>query len=220
MNHRIAKLQFITHPTAQMSPAEQARQVLEGGCQWIQLRMKKHSDEQILDEAEKIKALKAKFNFTFIINDSPELARQCGADGVHLGKQDCSPTEARQLLGDKLIIGGTANTIDDVIRLAEQGVDYIGLGPFRFTSTKENLSPVLGLEGYQQILDEMEAQNIKLPVVGIGGVELTDVSSLLQTGLHGMAISSAIWRNTSIPAITEKWLQAIDQKCISTERIS
>ncbi|PTN04341.1 thiamine phosphate synthase [Mangrovibacterium marinum] len=220
MNHKIARLQFITHSTAQSTPAEQARQVLEGGCQWIQLRMKKHCDEEILAEAEKIKALKVSFNFTFIINDNPKLALQCGADGVHLGKQDCSPIEARQLLGDKFIIGGTANTIDDVIRLTEQGVDYIGLGPFRFTATKENLSPVLGLDGYQRILEEMKAQNINLPVVGIGGVEQSDVDSLRKTGLHGLAISSAIWQKASIVSTTKEWLQAIEQTIISTERIS
>ena len=218
MTNKIAKLQFITHPTGASSPADQAQLVLQGGCQWIQLRMKKHSDDQIVAEAEKIKALKADFNFTFIINDKPELALQCGADGVHLGKQDCSPTEARKHLGDKFIIGGTANTIDDVIRLADQGVNYIGLGPFRFTSTKENLSPVLGLEGYQRILDEMKAQNIQLPVIGIGGVQLRDLASLLQTGLHGLAVSSAIWWNANIPEQTQEWLQQIEWASIVADR--
>lgn len=219
MSNTIAKLQFITHPTGNCSPAKQARQVLEGGCRWIQLRMKKHSDEQILSEAKKIKALKAQFDFTFIINDNPELAFQCGADGVHLGKQDCSPKEARKLLGNNFIIGGTANTIDDIIRLAEQGVDYIGLGPFRFTSTKEKLSPVLGLDGYRSILKEMMAQNINIPVVGIGGVELSDSKDLMQTGLHGLAISSAIWRNDSIAQSTREWMKATERTTISTEKI-
>ncbi len=220
MSNTIAKLQFITHPTENSSPAEQARQVLEGGCRWIQLRMKKHSDEQFLDEAEKIKALKSKFDFKLIINDNPELAIQSGADGVHLGKQDCSPKEARKLLGNNFIIGGTANTINDVIRLAKQGVDYIGLGPFRFTSTKEKLSPLLGIDGYRSILKEMKAQNIKIPVVGIGGVKLNDVEDLMQAGLHGLAISSAIWRNDSIAQSTLEWMKTIELTTISTERIS
>jgi thiamine-phosphate pyrophosphorylase len=215
----IARLQFITHPTEQLSPAEQSKQVLEGGCSWVQLRMKKHSPNEILAEAKKIKAFKANYNFTFIVNDHPELALQCGADGVHLGKQDCLAAEARKLLGPGFIIGGTANTIDDVVRLAEQGADYIGLGPFRFTATKENLSPVLGLDGYRNILNEMKRRNIHLPVVGIGGVELVDVEALVQTGLHGLAISSAIRKAKQISACTREWMHAIEHASLSIKQI-
>ncbi|WP_205461730.1 thiamine phosphate synthase [Mangrovibacterium lignilyticum] len=210
-NLRISPLQFITHPTEQVSPSAQARQVLEGGCNWIQLRMKKHSVEQICAEAEKIKALKGEFDFTFILNDHPDLALKLGADGVHLGKQDCSPAEARKLLGSGYIIGGTANSLEDIERLAAQGVDYIGLGPFRFTATKENLSPVLGLTGYSQLIRQMKDRGIDLPVIGIGGVEPEDINDLMLTRLHGLAISSAIWKSPSIAACTHQWLEAISK---------
>ncbi len=213
----ISRLHFITHPMEGFSPEEQARQVLEGGGDWVQLRMKKHQPEQIRAEAEKIMALKAQFKFTLIINDNPELAKRCGADGVHLGKQDCSPAEARQLLGSDFIIGGTANTIEDVERLAAQGVDYIGLGPFRFTSTKENLSPVLAAEGYQAILNAMKVRGINLPVIGIGGIQLGDIPELMATGLHGLAASSSLLKSPSTAESTTFWLNSIE---IQTARVS
>jgi len=218
-NKPIEQLQYITHPTESMSPSLQARKALEGGCNWIQLRMKKHSQNEICTEAAKIASLKAVYDFTFIINDHPELALKCAADGVHLGKQDCSPEAARMLLGADFIIGGTANTIDDVVRLKEQGVDYIGLGPFRFTSTKEILSPVLGIGGYRSILSELKARDIHLPVVGIGGIELADVDDLMLTGLHGLAISSSIWRSDDISECTRDWLNSIKQASFFSKQI-
>ncbi len=205
----IAQLQYITHPAGHLGPGEQARLALQGGCKWVQLRMKGCQQDKIYAEALKIKALKASFDFTFIINDHPELARQCGADGVHLGKQDCSPVDARKLTGLGFIIGGTANTLSDVERLAAEGVDYVGLGPFRFTRTKENLSPVLGSEGYRAILNGMKDRGLHIPVVGIGGICLDDVDTLMQTGLHGLAVSSSILNNGTISLTTGKWLKAI-----------
>ena len=100
--------------------------------------------------------------------------------------------EARKMLGRSRIIGGTANTYADIERLWRQGVDYIGCGPFRFTTTKQNLSPILGLEGYSSIMKQMAAHNIHLPLVAIGGILLTDVAVILQTGVTGIAVSGAI----------------------------
>ena len=111
---------------------------------------------------------------TFILNDRVELAALIGADGVHLGKNDMSPMEARSILGPQAIIGGTANTFDDILRLIDESVDYIGLGPFRFTSTKKNLSPVLGIEGYAHIFQLCKEHNINIPIVAIGGLDKSD----------------------------------------------
>ena len=127
-----------------------------------------------------------------IINDNPALVHAIGADGVHLGKTDMAPTEARRLLGPDFIIGGTANTFADIEQLTAAGVNYIGLGPFRFTTTKQNLSPILGLAGYQALLAQVRAAGLAVPIVGIGGIVLADVPALLATGLHGVAVSGAI----------------------------
>ena len=205
MNKQISSLHLITHPNDGFGPVRQVEQVILGGCDWVQLRMKKHSAEQIIAEAEKITALKELSDFRLIINDNPEIALQVKADGVHLGRNDRSPDDARKLLGNHFIIGGTANTIEDIVRLVDQGVDYIGLGPFRFTSTKENLSPILGVEGYEQILNEMSQRNIATPVIGIGGVVFQDIPELIKTGLHGLAVSSSVLQAKSVASETTCW---------------
>jgi thiamine-phosphate pyrophosphorylase len=118
---------------------------------------------------------------------------------VHLGKQDMAPAEARALLGPQFIIGGTANTFAAIEGLVAAGVDYIGLGPLRFTTTKEKLSPILGLAGYADILGQCRAAGFTTPIVAIGGVALADIPALLATGLHGVAVSGAIG-NAADPA--------------------
>ena len=186
------KLQFITHCNEQHNYMEGAKLALEGGCQWIQLRMKDATDEQFIDEAKRIKALCAAYDATFIIDDRVHLAKTVGADGVHLGRNDMPIHQARTLLGYDSIIGGTANTIDDITRLHAEGADYIGCGPFRFTSTKKKLSPILGINGYRHIVQQMKQRGICLPIVAIGGILTEDVSAIIATGINGIAVSGAV----------------------------
>ena len=187
-------VQFITHYTERYSHLDSVRIALEGGCQWIQLRMKEGSPEDILPIAKEAMSLCRKYDATFIIDDYVELAKQIEADGVHLGKNDMPITEARKTLGKDFIIGGTANTFEDIQMLYKAGADYIGCGPFRFTTTKKNLSPILGLEGYQQIISQMKENNISLPLIAIGGITKKDIPSLMQTGINGIALSGSILR--------------------------
>jgi thiamine-phosphate pyrophosphorylase len=172
--------------------AQAAELACRGGVRWVQLRVKNLPTTEWQQRALDVQAVCQHHGATLIINDNPALALAIGADGVHLGKQDMGPIEARALLGPKLIIGGTANTFTDIEGLVAAGVDYIGLGPFRFTTTKEKLSPILGLAGYAQLLGQCQAAGFTTPIIGIGGVELADVSALLATGLHGVAVSGAI----------------------------
>ena len=187
-------IQFITHYTERYTHLDSVRIALEGGCRWIQLRMKDVSSVEILPIALEALALCRKHNATFIINDHVKIAKQIEADGVHLGKSDMSITEARKILGKDFIIGGTANTYEDVQMLYKAGANYIGCGPFRYTTTKKNLSPVLGLEGYRHIVSQMEEKGIQLPIVAIGGITKEDIPSLMQTGINGIAISGSILR--------------------------
>ena len=187
-------LQFITHYTERYTYLDSVHIALEGGCRWIQLRIKDTSPEEILPIALEALTLCRKYNATFIIDDHVEIAKQIKADGVHLGKLDMPITEARKILGKDFIIGGTANTFEDVLMHHEAGADYIGCGPFRFTTTKKNLSPVLGLKGYHRIVPQMEEKNIHLPIVAIGGITKEDIPSLMQTGISGIAISGSILR--------------------------
>lgn len=188
------ELQFITHFTEKYSYFDAAHLALEGGCRWIQLRMKEASETEVEAEAIRVRDLCRKYGATFIIDDHVALAKKVQADGVHLGKNDMPIEEARRILGDAFIIGGTANTFEDVKRHWQAGANYIGCGPFRFTTTKKNLSPILGLEGYRQILQQMKAAGITLPVVAIGGITYEDIPDILQTGVSGIALSGSILR--------------------------
>ena len=184
--------QFITHSNSRFDYIEGARLALEGGCRWIQLRMKDKTDSEIEAAAARLKPLCSEYGAVLILNDRVDLALKVKADGVHLGKNDTDPSEARKQASDSFIIGGTANTIDDVVTLAAKGVDYIGLGPFRFTTTKEKLSPVLGIDGYHDIAKQCEERGIAIPIVAIGGITTEDIPALMKTGIPGIAVSAAI----------------------------
>lgn len=188
----MASLQFITHETEQFSYREGAFMALEAGCKWIQLRMKDVAVETVRQLAEELKKACENHHALLIIDDYVEVAREVKADGVHLGKNDMPIEEARKILGEGFIIGGTANTFEDVKRHYEAGADYLGIGPFRFTTTKKNLSPVLGLEGYRNIKQQMIEADIILPAVAIGGITVEDIPAILATGIEGIAVSGAI----------------------------
>ena len=186
------KIQFIPHQNERFGYAEGARMALEAGCRWIQLRMKHATDEEVRLTAETLLPLCREHGAIFIIDDRVHLAKELGADGVHLGKNDMPVTEARQLLGEGFIIGGTANTFEDIEALYHAGADYIGCGPFRFTTTKEKLAPLLGLEGYRKLKQQMIDNGIFLPVVAIGGITKGDIPDIMSTGVDGIAVSGAV----------------------------
>ena len=187
-------IQFISHYTDQYSYLDSIRLALEGGCRWVQLRMKDASIHDFLSIGKEVRRLCDSYQATFILDDHVELVREIGADGVHLGKKDMPVAEARKTLGNDCIIGGTANTFDDVKMHYEASANYIGCGPFRFTTTKQGLAPVLGLEGYRSIIAQMSAEGIDLPMVAIGGITAEDIPAIMQTGVSGIALSGAVLR--------------------------
>lgn len=144
--------------------------------------MKEATEEEAEVVARQAQALCSDYGAVFIIDDRVKLVKKIGADGVHLGKQDMPVGEARRFLGTAFRIGGTANTFEDIRRHAMDGADYIGCGPFRFTTTKQKLAPVLGLEGYRVILGRMHEVGIGLPIVGIGGITTEDIPPLKAVG--------------------------------------
>lgn len=205
-------LQYISHFTPQISYAEGIRMALEGGCRWIQLRMKDAPAEEIIACAEEVLPLCRRHGAKFLLDDHVELVRQLGADGVHLGKNDMPVDEARKILGQDIIIGGTANTIEDIIRLHKYGADYIGCGPFRFTTTKKNLSPILGLDGYKSIVLKMKELGIDLPIVAIGGITVEDIPAVMGTGVSGIALSGAILGAPDPVEMTARIIETIDHR--------
>lgn len=185
-------LQFITHPSPRFTLTEEVRMVLEGGCKWIQLRMKDAGYEEMRDTALEIIPLCKEHEAIMVLDDNVRLTDELRVHGVHLGKHDMPPATAREELGPHAIIGVTANTADDILAMRGIDVDYVGLGPFRFTTTKSALSPVIGLEGYREIMSTIRAAGCTLPVVAIGGITIDDVVPLMETGVNGIAMSGAI----------------------------
>ena len=185
-------LQFITHYNDRWSYLDSVRLALEGGCRWIQLRMKDATPEQIRPVAVQALQMCRDAGATFIIDDHVHLVAEIGADGVHLGKNDMPTDLARAFLGKDFIIGGTANTLDDVRNHWRNGVDYVGCGPFRFTTTKKGLAPVLGLGGYESIVNGMKSESIDIPIVAIGGITAEDIPSIMATGVSGIALSGTV----------------------------
>ncbi len=186
------KVQFITHATARYNELEGIRMVLEGGCRWVQLRMKRADDDTFLATAIAARTLCTAYDATLILDDRVHLVLPAGADGVHLGRLDMAVDEARKVLGPHKIIGGTANTLDDIRRLSRLGADYIGCGPLRFTTTKDNLAPLLGFDGYRRLIARMRAEGITLPLVAIGGITEADLPQLAEAGADGIAVSGCV----------------------------
>nr|WP_315195264.1 thiamine phosphate synthase [uncultured Flavobacterium sp.] len=202
------KLQYISQGESVEEQLYNIHQALDNGCDWIQMRFKHLKPKKALALAEATKFLCEEYLANFIINDDVHLAEKINADGVHLGLSDMEVSEARTILGKTKIIGATANTFEDIVRQTNNGCDYIGLGPFQFTKTKSNLSPILGIEGYQSIINQMRQSQIETPIYAVGGITLENVDALMQTGIHGIAVSGIITKsekkNILITQLNEK----------------
>lgn len=185
----IDKLHYISQEAQNGSHLTAIAQALEAGCKWIQLRVKNRSSYEILEYAIEANRLCNQHGAKLIVNDHPEIALKAGAYGVHLGLQDMPISVAREIVGKEMIIGGTANTIEHIEQRIAEGADYIGLGPYRFTTTKEKLSPILGWEGINGITHKIRCH---IPIIAIGGILPDDITLIKETGVHGVAVSGAI----------------------------
>lgn len=188
----ISKLHYISQGKTPQDHLNNIQQACMHGAELVQLRIKNKKKSIVLETAKKAREITANYQTRLIINDDYKIAKEVRADGVHLGKTDACPKEAKVFLGNYYLVGGTANTLQDCEALIKKGVDYIGLGPFRFTKTKDNLSPLLGLNGYQAIIDELKTET---PIIAIGGITIEDVQEIINTGVYGIAISGELTKN-------------------------
>lgn len=202
-------LQYITNTESHVTPAEQVKAVIAGGCRWVQIRMKDASDEEITKVVEEVKPLCLETETFLILNDRVELAKKLDVGGVHLGKTDMLPSKARMLLGPAAVIGVTANTIDDIKAVRSLDVDYIGIGPYADTKTKKNLAPILGLEGIRSLCTEMQQLEINISHVAVGGIGIDDVVPLMEAGVNGIAVSGAIAFADNIELETRRFLDKL-----------
>ncbi len=188
----IPKLHYISQGSSPAVHLENIQKACSSGSELVQLRLKNVSEKKWLAVAMEAREITSNFQTRLIINDHYKIAKEVKADGVHLGKTDACPTIARKHLYTWQLIGGTANSLQDCTTIIDKEVDYISLGPFRLTTTKENLPPVLSLNSYTAI---MEALKTETPIIGVGGITTEDVTDILKTGISGIAVSGEITRN-------------------------
>lgn len=188
----ISTLYYISQQTDGAGHIDNIRAACDAGCTWIQLRIKDAAPDAVMAQALAARKICDAYGATLIINDHPHIAKAVAAQGVHVGRNDMSVAAARQITGPGHIVGGTANTLQDILQHVQDGADYVGLGPYRFTTTKQKLSPILGLEGIAGIMQQLQAREINIPVVAIGGILLEDIPALLAAGVQAVAVSGLI----------------------------
>ncbi|MEH6537743.1 MAG: thiamine phosphate synthase [Psychroserpens sp.] len=201
----IPKLHYISQGSSPKEHLENIQKACSSGTELVQLRLKISSEKKILKFAKEAREITSHFQTRLIINDHYKIAKEVKADGVHLGPTDTCPTIARTHLYSWQMIGGTANTLQDCEKLLDKEIDYISLGPFRETTTKDNLPPVLGLKGYRAITDVLKTP---IPIIGVGGITTEDVAAILETGISGIAVSGEITRDFNIVRTFNQLLNA------------
>ncbi len=191
-----SKLQYISQGETSQEQLNNIKDALNGGCDWIQLRFKDKDELSKNYFAEKVKLECERYYASLIINDFADIAKRVDADGVHVGLGDTPVSEVREIIGPNGIIGGTANTFEQILQRFSERCDYVGLGPYRFTETKRNLGPILGLAAYQKFASKLKEMGVTIPVYAIGGIQLEDVKGLMKIGIHGVALSGGITHAT------------------------
>jgi len=186
---KIGRFHVLTDTCLQtrFSHPELAELAIAGGADTIQFREKGGETRQLIRIAEQMQARCKKAGATFIVNDRVDVAIASRADGVHLGQNDFPISLARKLLGEEAIIGGSASSLEEARECFLEGADYIGFGPVYFTTSKEDAGPAGGLDLLKQAVKE-----IPLPIVAIGGLTRDNTLPVLRTGVHGIAVISAV----------------------------
>lgn len=198
----IPALHFVTQNIAQGNkPWEQAELACLGGARWVSLRTTDMSYGELLPTALRTQEVCEHYKARFIINDNVLLAKEIGADGVHLGRTDVPVDQARDYLGDAAYIGATANNFEDIQRAVYLGADYIALGPTRFTKSKELKSLIVSPSKFLIIKKKCISAHLDIPLIATGGVSSDDLDIFLDLGMHGIAVSSSI--NMSADPVAE-----------------
>lgn len=210
MSKQIATFHYLTQDLNNSSHEKQVQTACEAGVRWVQLRVKNKPFSEWLEIAKIVREITSSFGAVLIINDNAEIASLVNADGVHLGQENLPWTEARKILGSNRFIGLSIHSLNELAEVRNAEVDYFGLGPFRFTSTKEKIDPVLGLEGIRQIISSAHNEGILRPFIAIGGIQLCDVCPILAAGANGIAVSSIVNLSLNPHEVIHNFLQEIE----------
>ena len=190
MKKYISKFHYLTQDLPHRSQIEQAIIACEAGANWIQYRCLTKTDDELTAEISEIASICDDWGATLILTNHYHLLDKVDAQGVHIEEFDANWGAIRKIIGDEKTMGASATNIESLLRVQSSGVvDYCGYGPFAHTNTKPNNKPLLGYEGYRELNKYRE---IDIPVIAVGGIQLHDVEHLLETGIHGVAVSAAI----------------------------
>ncbi len=174
---------------------------VHGGVSVVQLRDKHASDEEMIAQAIRLKALLDEYEVPLIINDRIEVALASGADGLHIGQSDGDPLEARRRLGEDALIGLSVQTLEQLKAVDVERIDYLGLGPVHATPTKPDHAAPLGIEGLTQLV-----RSSPLPTVAIGGISLANAGEVMTSGTDGLAVVSALCSAEDPAAAAQQFL--------------
>ena len=193
MKKYISKFHYLSQDLVHRTHIEQVEIACMAGANWIQYRCLTKNDEELIQEIHQIASICDDWGATLILTNHYHLLGQVDAQGVHLEDMNADFEAIREIISDEKTLGASANTLEDIQRVYASGVvDYIGCGPFAFTKTKANDYPLLGFEGYQEIVQKMQELQINIPLIGVGGIKLEDTEDLLNTGIDGLAVSAAV----------------------------
>ncbi|RZM24984.1 MAG: thiamine phosphate synthase [Pedobacter sp.] len=198
MKKFIEKLHFITHDIDHLTHIEQAQAACEAGAKWIQYRCLSKNDDELLKDINVIAEICDDWGATLIVTDHIHLNGRADIQGFHIEDMSADFGPIRKLVGEDITLGGSSNTIENLLRIAQEGADYAGFGPFKETTTKPNNYPHIDLSQYRQAIATLKNQGLDLPILAVGGVKEGDLDDLLGTGIFGIAVSSAINQATDM----------------------
>ena len=193
MKKYISKFHYLTQDLPHRTHIEQTEIACKAGANWIQYRCFSKDDEDLIQEINQVASICDDWGATLILTDHYHLLDQVDAQGVHIEDMHANFEAIRTIISDEKTLGASANTLTDIQRIDASGVvDYAGCGPFSVTKTKPNDYPLLGIEGYKKIADNIVELGINLPLIAVGGINLEDTEALLNTGIYGIAVSAAV----------------------------
>jgi len=185
----ISKFHYLTQDVPNRSHVEQAAIACRAGANWLQYRCLTKTDDELIEEITQVAEICDEWGATLILTNHYHLLDQVDAQGVHIEDFDADFAAIREAIGDDKTLGASATNIDALLRVQATGVvDYCGYGPFAHTDTKPNNKPLLGFEGYRQL----QQYTIEIPAIAVGGIKLTDIEPLLETGIYGIAVSAVV----------------------------
>jgi len=196
MKKYISRFHYLTQDMPGRSHVEQVNIACAAGANWIQYRCLTKTDAELITEINQIAAICDDWGTTLILTQHYHLLDRVDAQGVHIENVNTDLAEVRQIIGDNKTLGASAITAERVLKLQEAGVvDYCGFGPYAHNDIKLNNYPFLGIARYR----ELKEHSITLPIIAVGGIQLQDVNTLMETGIDGIAVSGAI-NNAADPA--------------------